>query len=163
MTSNSIELTARENNVYQTMLRIYEETRYGTNKTFAQIFGEAGGDGNVWNMLRKKGWLSSNDNFKYIWMDPILDPTPLSARLIAKECAEYVKDKKNMRDKARESMAVLNKWAMKSKEVISSRGGRATITMDNINILQHHFDVLTEYMNRNERLPNPDYDGVGSV
>lgn len=154
-------MTDRELNVYNAMKNIYDQTKDGTNHTFAKIFGKAGGDGNVWNMLRMKGWLTSNDKFKYIWHDADTPPSHLSAILISREAIEYVREKKELRDAARASMTHLSDWIGRCE--VAVRNKPATITVAHLEMFRSHLDKISEYMNKNNRLPNPEYDGIGSV
>lgn len=153
-------LNSRQNAVYKTLQGIHALTKDGSPDTFCKIFGVTGGDGNVWNIARRKGMVIKGEDKKYTWVGP--RPTEFQAIDITAEAANYVEEKKTLRVAARSS--ILN--AKNDIELIAKtmkEGGNMDFYISELRRVYKDLLVIEKYMAKNQRKPNPEYDGVGSV
>lgn len=154
-------LTKQQQSVFNTINKIYELTKDGTNDSFCTIFGKAKGDGNVWNAVRRDGTVKRVTGFKYFWTAG--PPDEVLVKEVHAECKKYVSQRKDSKSSIQSNLAFIEFQADTILSLIESK----IVSMRSIAVVAASIrDTAREIRKsiiRSPRVPNPDYVGIGDT
>ena len=154
-------MTKQQQSVFNTLNKIHELTKEGTNDSFCTIFGKAKGDGNVWNAIRRDGTVKRVTGFKYCWVCKA--PDEEMAVQVHAECRKYVASKKDNKESINSNLAFME---FEADTIISLINGNRENKKSLISLATSIRDTAKEIRKsliRSPRIPNPDYVGIGDT